>query len=126
MKNNVKSLIKIIKELGFILDKQQKKKFFLVMFIILLGSAFELIGVSAILPFIQVLTTPDVLKENPLISPILNILHIQNSNDLLILTGIGLNKNIVLISSVPLASTSLFLQSWQKECASCQIVKVDP
>lgn len=104
MKNNVKSLIKIIKELGFILDKQQKKKFFLVMFIILLGSAFELIGVSAILPFIQVLTTPDVLKENPLISPILNILHIQNSNDLLILTGIGLMliyilKNVYILYS---------------------------
>ena len=53
----------IQKKLQFIFTKEQKVKFVLLFFILFLGALLELLGVSAIMPLIQVVTNPNVLRE---------------------------------------------------------------
>lgn len=120
MKSNIKSLFRIIKELNFILDTRQKKKFFAVLIVILIGSGFELIGVSAILPFIQVLTNPEMIMNHPVAQRAMQILNIQTSKELLICIGIGLII-IYIVKNVYMICSSYFQYSYsariQKELA---------
>ncbi len=90
MKNNIQTALEILKELNYILDKRQKRKTFLLLGIIIVSSGFELIGVTAVLPFMQAAVTPDVLMEKPYIKSIAGILGIESSGDLLLFMGIGL------------------------------------
>lgn len=49
------------KQLMYILDKKQKRNMVVIFFVILLGAALETLGVSVMLPFMQMLTTPQKL-----------------------------------------------------------------
>lgn len=104
MKKNLVQIINIIKKLNFILDRKQKKSAFFVLLIILISSGFELLGVTAILPFVQAVLTPDALMQNAIISRVMSLLSIDSSNGLLLLLGIGLIllylvKNLFMIFS---------------------------
>lgn len=49
----------IFKQLSYVLTKGQKRMSIPIFFMIVIGSFFEMLGVSAILPFIESLTSPD-------------------------------------------------------------------
>ena len=59
----MKALKDIIKKLDYILNAKQKRQYFLVMAIALIGSFWELLGVSAIFPFIESLMQPDKVSK---------------------------------------------------------------
>lgn len=90
MKKNLIQIIKILKKLNFILDHKQKRKSVFVLVVILMSSCFELLGVTAILPFVQAVLTPDVLMENQIIKKIVLWLSIDSATGLLMLMGVGL------------------------------------
>lgn len=90
MKNNLKTVLEIVKELNYILNKRQKKQVIGVFFILTISSFFELLGVTAILPFIQVVIMPEKLLENPKIKIMSDSLGITTARELMILLGIGI------------------------------------
>ena len=90
MKNNVKTIINIIKELTYILSKNQKKRVVVVFVAIIFSSLFELLGVTAILPFIQAILTPDELFQTPYLKPFIEVLGITSAKGLMFLFGIGI------------------------------------
>lgn len=90
IKNNIQTALEIVRELSYILDKRQKRKAFLLLGIIIISSGFEMIGVTAVLPFMQAVITPDVLMEKTYIKSITEILDIKSSEELLLFMGIGL------------------------------------
>lgn len=51
------------KKINYILDDGQKIKLVIMLFVILVGALFELLGVSAIMPLISVATNPDSINE---------------------------------------------------------------
>ena len=51
------------KKISYILDDGQKIKLVIMLFVILVGALFELLGVSAIMPLISVATNPDSINE---------------------------------------------------------------
>lgn len=63
MKHNLQALFRMIKQLNYILDKQQKKSSIVIFLCMIFGSGLELLGVSAIYPFLQMMLTPDELKK---------------------------------------------------------------
>lgn len=104
MKNNFKTIIQMVKELNYILNKGQKMRVFFVLFVILISSTLELLGVTAILPFVQALLTPEKLMGNPWISKFMDIFGISSDKGLLLLLGVGLIliyifKNLYIIFS---------------------------
>lgn len=104
MRSTWVSVKKTLHELLYILPAKQKKHAVWVMVVIILGSGFELLGVSAVLPFLQAIMTPDIIMNSKYIQPITRIFKIDTASDVLILVGIGLilvyiSKNVFMIFS---------------------------
>lgn len=100
--------IRVIQEMIFklenILTKKQKKSAIKLLAIIILGAFFELMGVSIIMPFMEILVAPDKVIFNPILQPFIAIFHINSTNGVLVLICCGiivlyLVKNIFLIFS---------------------------
>lgn len=90
MKSNLEALINIKNKIGYILSNKQKKASLLLIVVIIIRVVFELIGVTAIYPFLQIVLTPDTVMENRYIKSFALFFHIESSNEMLMLIGIGL------------------------------------
>lgn len=106
MINNIRSIKDIFCELSYILNKKQKKQAIKVLAVIIISSWFELIGVSAVLPFVQAIISPEILMQNIYIQKIIKLFNIEaSSKTLLLVIGIGLivvyiTKNIFMLFSL--------------------------
>ena len=85
---DLKTLKKMIYQILYILDSRQRVQMVGIFLIILLGSFMELLGVSAILPFIQAIMTPDILRKNPAIARVVDFAHITSDTQLIIAMGV--------------------------------------
>ena len=90
MKNSIFQIVRVLEKLNYILNCRQKKKAILVLLVILIGAGFELIGVTAILPFVQAVMEPKVLMENAIVSKLMQTLSIESANGLLLFMGVML------------------------------------
>ena len=99
---DVKTFFRMIGQVNYVLSRKQKIQF-IGLFFLGLGSAFmQTLGVSAILPFVQAVMTPEILMQNRYIVPILNIFKITDPGMVIVIVGIGIIliyfiKNIYLI-----------------------------
>lgn len=110
----------ILRKLNYIFDKKQKRSMFLLLIAIFLGAAAELVGVSLIMPLIQLISTPEVVEENPIISTVYKFLNMQSVTDffiflVIVIIVIYLLKNIFL-SAMYYAQYS-FIYKNQLKCA---------
>ncbi len=83
-------MIKIYEKLMILLDRQQKKKMVLLVFMMLIGAVLETLGVSLIIPVMNVVLEEDAIAKHEYLQTICRIFHISNSNHLTILVMIGL------------------------------------
>ena len=83
-------MVKIFEKLMVLLDRQQKRKMVLLVFLMLIGAVLETLGVSMILPVMNVVLEEDAIAQHEYLQLICRIFHIDNSNDLTILVMIGL------------------------------------
>lgn len=83
-------MIKIYKKLMVLLDRQQKKKMVLLVFLMLIGAILETLGVSMILPVMNVVLEEDAIAKHWYLQVICDIFHVDNSNQLTILVMVGL------------------------------------
>jgi len=90
VKNNLSALIDMKNKIVYILSNTQKRGGLLLMLVIIIRVMFELIGVTAIYPFLQAVLTPEVLMESKYIKPLTLFFHIESSRGILILIGCGL------------------------------------
>lgn len=91
----------IIKKLMYILDKPQKMWGIIVLILSVFGALLEALGVSAILPLVQIMIEPDALMQDETISRILRSLGLSNKKDIIIfmvtcIIAIYIMKNIYL------------------------------
>lgn len=73
-----KSIKGIMHQLSFILTQNQKKVGILMILMIIIGSLFETLGVSAILPFIESLTNPDDVVDKWYVIILMRVFHLQS------------------------------------------------
>lgn len=90
MSSNLKTLVQMLKQLNYILDKSQKKRAIWLLFVIILSAGFELLGVTAILPFVEAAVAPGKVIQNRYVMKIAPVLGITNANELLMFMGVGL------------------------------------
>ncbi|MDD6628180.1 MAG: ABC transporter ATP-binding protein [Lachnospiraceae bacterium] len=90
MRNNLRTLVQMLKQLNYILDKSQKRRAFWLLVVIFVSAGFELLGVTAILPFVEATIAPDKVLQNQYVKKIAPVLGITNANELLMFMGIGL------------------------------------
>lgn len=90
MSSNLKTLIQMLKQLNYILDKSQKRRAFWLLFVIVVSAGFELLGVTAILPFVEAAVSPEKVLQNQYVMKIAPVLGITTANTLLIFMGLSL------------------------------------
>lgn len=101
---DVKSLIEMYKQLFYILDRGQKVEAIYVFILIIIGALLETLGVSAIMPFINAIISPETERSKWYVRLIQNVIDIESDRNLLLYTvvlviGVYLIKNIYLIIS---------------------------
>ncbi len=92
----------IVKKLNAILNKKQKRRVFVLLFMIIIGALLETMSISMILPVVQVVVEPDVFAENELIVEVSSRLHIASADEFMILMigiliGLFVIKNLYLL-----------------------------
>lgn len=76
-------------KIAAVLSKEQKCKGYWLILLIMIGSLFEMAGVSVIVPLIQVILSPVAILENPELSGILRIFGIADTTGVVLFIGIG-------------------------------------
>ena len=81
----------IFKKLLFLLSPSEKKKAFILLMMILLMALLDMIGVASILPFITVLSNPDLIETNPFLNGIFNfstLFGVKNNQQFIFVLGV--------------------------------------
>ena len=91
-----------LKKINYIFDAKQKGRLIILVFLIFVASLLELIGVSAILPLINIVMEPKVIRENSLFIMVGKIFSLETVNDFilflsLILGSLYIFKNLYLV-----------------------------
>lgn len=102
---NFEAIIEIVNKLRVILTKKQKQTGIVILFVIIIGSFLETLGVSAILPFIESLLNPENVMSKWYSQLLISLFHITDTQTLTIVIGIAiiiiyLLKNLYLYMSV--------------------------
>lgn len=88
LNKDIASLIDVLRKLNYILTKKQKNLSVIVLLMTVVGAVFETLGVSIIIPLVSTFLSPDLLMENEYIAPVIEILHITTSGQLLVLISL--------------------------------------
>ena len=93
----------MLKKLNFIFSKSDKVKIVFLLFIVVIGSFLELMGVSVFSPFIDVAMNPETASDGALFLLIRKLIPYQNTRQLLIIMAIAIIiiyvvKNIYIIA----------------------------
>ncbi len=73
----------LISELNYIFSSGEKWKLVGLFFVIAIGSAFEMLGVTIFMPFTQVVMNPDTIRENEYLKVAYDTLGVRSSRDFL-------------------------------------------
>ena len=77
-------MVKIYRKLMVLLDRQQKRKMALLVFLMLIGAVLETLGVSMILPVMNVVLEDNAVEKHVYLQVICDIFRIDNTRDLMI------------------------------------------
>lgn len=106
---DIRTLKTMFDHLMVILNVKQRSRMIGMFFVILIGSVFELLGVTAILPFIQAILTPDELMSKPYIRFFMHLFGVSSTISVLVMVGVGII--IVYIVKNVYLSFSAYLQT---------------
>lgn len=90
MMKDLKTLKNMIGHMSAILDKDQKKKMLGLFVVIFIGALLELLGVTALLPFIQSILEPEKLLDKSYISVAARLFGINGNDQLILFVGIAI------------------------------------
>ena len=115
MKTGIKKLEDVLKKLMYILTVEQKRYGIFLLILSFIGALLETLGVSAIVPLINALMTPDKILENELAASIFDFLNISESQDIVMTIGLG----VILLYI--LKNLFFILLSWIRAKYACKI-----
>ncbi len=92
----------MVKKVFRVLDKHQKSRVIILLVMIFIGAILETVGVSAILPFVSVVTNPEIIETNKYLRLISDVMNIHDPKLFVLVTAIAMIviyilKNIYLI-----------------------------
>jgi ATP-binding cassette, subfamily B, bacterial PglK len=93
----------MIKELWKHLTKRRRKQFFLLLILMVLASIMEIVSIGAVVPFLGALTSPEKIYQHHLAQPLIQILEITDSSQLL------LPLTIIFVMAILVAATTRLL-----------------
>ena len=94
--------VTLIHKVGYLFDRKQKRQLVGLGVLILIGGLLETLGVSMLLPVVEVIMNPEVVMEEEIVQRMMEILGIRTSRQLIImmlgtLIGLYVVKNVYLL-----------------------------
>lgn len=86
----MKKTIEVLNKLRVIYNGRQQIKFSFLFVLIVISAFFELVGISLILPFINVVINPSIITTNKYLENVYNFLNMNNSTSFLIFLAVVL------------------------------------
>ena len=80
----MKAIVDVFKKIRTIYSRKQQIKFCFVFVLIVISGFLELIGISLILPFINVVINPEIIMTNKYLNFVYNLFHITDTTNFLI------------------------------------------
>lgn len=105
--------MQIVKKILFLLNSRERKQAVLLLFMIIIMAFLEMIGVVSILPFMAVLTNPDLIETNHILNSMFkfsNILGVENNQHFLFVLGVLVF--VLLITSLTFKALTTYAQVW--------------
>tara|TARA_X000000950_G_scaffold152516_2_gene187533 strand:- start:1840 stop:3639 length:1800 start_codon:yes stop_codon:yes gene_type:complete len=99
------------KKLLYLLTSDEKKRAMLLLFMILIMAFLEMIGVVSIMPFMAVLTNPDLIQTNSLLNNLFDLsrkIGVETNNQFLFVLGISVF--ILLVVSIAFKALTNYVQ----------------
>lgn len=87
---DIMTLKQMICHLFYILNKKQRMQMIVLFIVIFIGSLLELLGVSAMLPFVQSILSPEELMNKSYIVFFVRIFNIVDAGSVIVFVGIGI------------------------------------
>lgn len=87
---NIKTFLAMYKQLLHILDREQKKKGIVLIFLLITVSILEMLGISAVIPFIVSMLEPEILIQNKYVAWVMDVLKLYDYHNLLLLIAFGI------------------------------------
>lgn len=119
-----KNLMLTFKKLLFLLTRHEKKRAGLLLIMILIMALLEMIGVASILPFVTILTNPDLLETNFILNKIFQTsgaFGIENTQQFIF--SFGILVFVLLVISVSFKVLTIYRQVQFIEMCQCNISK---
>lgn len=82
--------MKMLDQIRYIFTRNQKIKFVLLFFVLLIGAGLEMAGVALIFPFIEVVTNPGIIFESKTYSLLYGLIHAESTNEFLVWMSVAL------------------------------------
>ncbi len=100
-----------IKKISFLLSKRERFRAFILLIMTLIMAFIDMLGVASILPFIAVLTKPQIIETNIILSNVYQITKnfgVENEEQFLI--GLGIFVFLLLITSISFKALTIYFQ----------------
>ena len=100
-----------IKKLSYLLTSDERLRSILLLIMILIMALIDMMGIASILPFIAILTNPDVIETNTILNTVYqtaNSFGIENEQQFLIAMGIFVF--LLLITSISFKALTIYFQ----------------
>ena len=99
------------KKLLYLLTSHEKKKAMLLLFMILIMAFLEMIGVASIMPFMAVLTNPDLIQTNSLLNNLFDLSRkIGVETNIQFLFVLGISMFVLLVVSIAFKALTNYVQ----------------
>ncbi|WP_018952665.1 ABC transporter ATP-binding protein [Thioalkalivibrio sulfidiphilus] len=102
-------MLRTYKQLYSILDARERFLAMLVFILMFLVAVFEMVGVASIMPFMAVLTNPDVIESNKYLSAVYEFLEFESTDAFLLFLGAVFL--VLIVSSLILGAISFWAQA---------------
>ncbi|MFA1820248.1 ABC transporter ATP-binding protein [Virgibacillus oceani] len=79
-----------IRKLFYLFNKREKKKLLILFFMMIIAALFETVGIGLIVPFVGIVTNPDMIHDQAALSAMYDWLNFQSATSFIILTVIFL------------------------------------
>jgi ABC-type multidrug transport system fused ATPase/permease subunit len=105
-------MIKKVKKIFYILNKEDRKKIILLLFMVIMMAFLEMVGVASIMPFISVLVNPELIETNYFLNIIFkttNLFGIETHQEFLYFLGIC--SFFLLMTSIVFKALTIYVQT---------------
>lgn len=119
-------MFRVFKELWQLLTPLDRKKLTYVFILVLVMACVEALGVISIMPFLAVLSSPDIVEKNKFLTILYDFLSVHNDQDFIVYLGF-ISLFIVIVSAMIKIITSYALNrfgSLQRHYFSTRLLKI--